>query len=165
MIAAYTDYLTLSEAKNYLRIDSGVSEDDGFITSMISAALRWCEDYTNHIIVERDKTYYGNNDPWFCATQVYNVYDFPIVSVTEPSDPTLYTAKTFDTKTKYSTQAESIELNLGYDATTDVPDAFKQAALAILQVWYYNSEKTVNSTLIPDSVKFVLNPFRRFPLF
>jgi len=111
MIADYLEIIPLSTAKNYLRIDDNNTSDDAFIESAIEAALQYVEQYTNHILVEVNKTYYGNNDPWFCASNVYEVYDFPIVSVVEPSDPDDYTSKTFNTKTKYTMQSDTLELN------------------------------------------------------
>jgi len=165
MITDYLEIISLSTAKNYLRIDDSLTADDELIESMIDAALAYTESYTNHILVEQNKTYYGNNDPWFCASNVYDIYDFPIVSVIDPVSTDDYTFKTFNTKTRYNTQAESIGLNLGYEAVADIPQAFIQSALAILQVWYYNSEKQQSDTLIPYSVKQSLNPYRRFPLF
>jgi hypothetical protein len=165
MIADYLAIIPLTTAKNYLRIDDSLTADDDLIESMIDAALQYVEQYTNHILVEQNKTYYGNNDPWFCASNVYEIYDFPIVSVVEPSDPDDYTSKTFNTKTKYTMQSDTLELNLGYDQVSDIPQAFIQSALAILQVWYYNSEQQQSTALVPKSVQFALNPYRRFPLF
>ena len=165
MITNYTDFISLAEAKNYLRIDSGVTEDDAFITSMITASLQWIEQYTNHIIVEREKEYFSDRDNTFCGENIFMVYDYPVESVVDPVDPLSITTKRFNTKTRYTTKAESITLNLGYNDVSEVPEAFKQAAESILQVWYYNSEKTINDTLIPTSVKFAVNPYRRFPLF
>jgi len=165
MITDYLEIIPLATAKNYLRIEDSLTADDELIESMIEAALQYVETYTNHILVEQNKTYYGPNDPWFCASNVYDVYDYPIVSVVDPIDPETYTSKTFNTKTRYNTQAESIELNLGYEAVSDIPQAFIQSSLAILQVWYYNSEQQQSTALVPKSVQFALNPFRRFPLF
>jgi hypothetical protein len=50
----------------------------------------------------------------------------------------------------------------GYDAVENVPDDFIQAALQMIKVWYYESEKQINEQMIPVSVKAVLDTYRRF---
>ena len=47
-MAAYLDVITLERAKNYLRIDADLMEDDAEIESMINGALRYIEKRTNH---------------------------------------------------------------------------------------------------------------------
>lgn len=147
---AYIDVIPLVTAKNYLKIDSDLTDDDALITSMINASLRYIEKRTNHLLYARNITYIGS-----CQVKVY---DYPINSIiTDPLPLVVY----------YSTFAifpdvKTVELNVGYVLPTDVPDEFVQSALQMLKVWYYESEKQVNSTLIPDSVKEVLDVNRRF---
>ncbi|MNG66074.1 Phage gp6-like head-tail connector protein [compost metagenome] len=165
MIAAYTDIISLAQAKTYLRIDDTLNEDDSFITSCINAALQWIEKYTNHILVEQNKEYFASAVYDFCHDKRFDIYDFPIVSIIEPSDVDLIIKnKSYNTKSVIIIDDDVLELNLGYDAVSDIPEPFIQAAFAIIQVWYYNSEKTIQSNLIPDSVKFAINPYRRFPI-
>lgn len=160
-MTSYTDIISLEQAKNYLRIDDGMTADDQFITSMIKASLQWIEQYTNHITVAHTKTIYPSNSNGSCLPYVYVIYDYPVISITA----TDYTEKKYATYRKVYSDAEEIEVALGYASLDLVPEALIQAAYAILQVWYYNSERTVQSNLIPDSVKFALDPYRRFPLF
>jgi len=145
----YIDVITLERAKNYLRIDSDLTEDDAEITSMINAALRYVEKRTNHLMFARDIVYKGS-----CQVKVY---DFPINSViTNPApwslERTMYTIFP-DVKT--------VELNVGY-GTDEVPDIFIQSALQMIKVWYYESEKQVNSQMIPISVTEALDVEKRF---
>ena len=147
---AYIDVITLERAKNYLRIDTSLTDDDTEIISMINAALRYVEKATNHLVYARDIVYKGS-----CQVKVY---DYPINSVVTDPAPYVCEGATYvvyvDTKT--------VELNVGYDDPANVPDELIQAALQMIKVWYYESEKQVNSTLIPESVKEALNAYRRF---
>lgn len=152
-IANYTDIITLERARTYLRIDDGMNEDDAEIESMIKAAFIWIERYTSHIFVEREFDVYGSEH---CKNWV-KVYNYPISAFT-PSDTierksTLYNSFYIE---------ETFSYLAGYDAVSDVPDDFIQSALQIIKVWYYESEKQENSTLIPISVKQVLDTYRRF---
>ena len=56
---------------------------------------------------------------------------------------------------------KEVELNVGY-GTDEVPDDLIQAMLQIIKIWYYEAEKQVNSTLIPESVKEVIDLYKRF---
>lgn len=147
---AYIDVITLERAKNYLRIDVDLTDDDIEITSMINAALRFIEKRTNHIMFARDIVYTQG-----CQVKVY---DYPINSIVTTPAPYQVDFSTWvvfiDTKT--------VELNVGYENAEDVPDELIQAALQMIKVWYYESEKQVNSTLIPESVKEAIDFYRRF---
>jgi len=146
---SYLTVITLARAKNYLRIDSGMTEDDTEITSMINAACRYVEKRTNHILYPREQTYTG-------ACQV-KVYDYPINSITTDPAPFVCYFSTF----AVFPDVKTVTLNVGYAINT-VPDDLIQPALQMLKVWYYESEKQVNSTLIPESVKEALDVNRRF---
>jgi hypothetical protein len=146
---AYIDVITLARAKNYLRIDSDLTDDDTLITSMINGALRFIEKRTNHIMFIQEKVYNGS-----CQVKVY---DYPINSiVTNPApfkvDFSLFTIYP-DVKT--------VTLNVGY-GVDEVPDDLIQAGLQMIKVWYYESEKQVNITLIPESVMQVIDINKRF---
>lgn len=164
-ILAYTDIISLADAKIYLRIDDGQNVDDAQITTMIQGALQWVENYTNQIFVEREEEYFPSTDNQLCGHNIFFVYDTPIESVVSPVSPDDYTEKRFATKTRFTSRDETITLNLGYAAVSDIPSALIEAAYTIINTWYYNSEKMDSSTMIPSSVRFAVNPYRRFPLF
>lgn len=147
---AYIDVITLERAKNYLRIDVDLTDDDTEITSMINAALRFIEKRTNHIMFARDIVYTQG-----CQVKVY---DYPINSIV--TDPAPYQVD-FSTWVVFI-DTKTVELNVGYENAEDVPDELIQAALQMIKVWYYESEKQVNSTLIPESVKEAIDVYRRF---
>jgi hypothetical protein len=146
---SYLNVITLERAKNYLRIDLGNSDDDAEITSMIKASLRFIEKRTNHIMFEQNKTYKG-----VCQVKVY---DFPINSIVTTPTPFNVDYSLF----KIFPNDKEVVLNVGYAINT-VPDDLIQAALQMLKVWYYESEKQVNTTLIPMSVHEVLDIYKRF---
>ena len=147
---AYIDVITLERAKNYLRIDPDLTDDDAEITSMITASLRYIEKRTNHLVYARDIVYTQG-----CQVKVY---DYPINSVV--TDPAPYQVD-FTTWVVFI-DTKTVELNVGYTDPADVPDELIQAALQMIKVWYYESEKQVNSTLIPESVKEAIDVYRRF---
>lgn len=146
---AYIDVISLTRAKNYLRIDSDLTDDNDEITSMINAALSYIERRTNHIVYAREIVYNG-----VCQVKVY---DYPINSITLPLDPFVCYFSTFAVFSNDKTAT----LNVGYGVGL-VPDELIQAALQMIKVWYYESEKQVNSTLIPESVKEAMDVYRRF---
>ena len=147
---AYLDVITLTRAKNYLRIDTAFNADDVEITSMIKAACKFIELRTNHIFFAQDKVFTGLVN--------VQVYDFPINTLISPTDATVVY---FATSNSYTAQT-SVTLNVGYTLPEDVPEELIAAALQMLKVWYYESEKQVNTMLIPMSVLQAVDINRRF---
>ena len=146
---SYLSVITLERAKNYLRVDLDFDTDDSEITSMINASCRYVEKRTNHILYARDIIYKGS-----CQVKVY---DYPIDSIV--TDPAPFKVD-FAMFTCYP-DVKEVELNVGY-GTDEVPDDLIQAMLQMIKVWYFESEKQVNSTLIPESVKEVIDLYKRF---
>lgn len=146
---AYLDVLSLARVKDYLRVDSDLTDDDNEITSMIKAACLFVEKRTNHIFYAREVIYKGNP---------VKVYDYPINDIVSPTDPVVIHYSLCDLYPNEIT----VTLNVGYEDPTDVPDELLQACLQMIKVWYYESEKQVNTTLIPESVMQVIDVNRRF---
>ena len=73
---SYLTVTTLTEAKNYLRIDDSLTEDDSLITTMINAAWQYIETYTNVLVYARDKKYK-------LIDGCERIYDYPINSIVE----------------------------------------------------------------------------------
>lgn len=152
---AYLDVITLADAKLYLRIDDGMNEDDAQIERMIKSCLSMVETWTNIYVFARNKTY------GFPYRQCFNIYDHPINSVVSPTE-----GVTQVNKGLYSTFSgtQEITLNIGYTDPDEVPSELTDAALQMLKVFYYESQKQVNTTLIPESVKQILDTNKRFIL-
>lgn len=154
VITKYTDIITLERARIYLRVDDGMNEDDDEIESMIRAAFIFMERYTNHIFINREFEQYVPP----------KIYNFPITSIdgTPEIDWNNYYQRNMDIYCREHPHPVLTKYFAGYENTEDVPDDFIQAALQIIKVWYYESEKQANSTLIPISVTQVLDTYRRF---
>ena len=138
---AYIDVISLERAKDYLRIDLSLTDEDNEITAMINGACSYIEKKTNLIFYPRNKTYKG-------ACQV-KVYDYPINSIVTDPAPFAYEQPMF---TIYP-DVKTVELNVGFTEPIDIPFELIQACLQMIKVWYYESEKQINTTLIPDYVK------------
>ena len=147
---AYIDVITLDRAKNYLRIDTTLTDDDAEITAMINGACSYIEKRTNLIFYPRNKVYKGS-----CQVKVY---DYPINSIVTTPTPFAYEQPMF---TVYP-DVKTVELNVGFVDPNDIPDELIQACLQMIKVWYYESEKQVNTTLIPESVKEAIALNKRF---
>jgi len=157
---AYTDVISLAEAKLHLRVDDTLTDDDAQITRMIETACRFVENWTNHILDAVTKTYQVPRD---CV----RVYDYPIN--TADDDASL---DGIDIETKYlykvytpGTAPTSIDLNVGYTTASNVPRGLVDVALEVIELLYYGPEtgKTVSKDLSPLAVQ-TLNQYKRFVL-
>lgn len=147
---AYIDVITLAQAKEYLRIDTDLTDDDAYITRVISSALRYVENWTSHIMFARSKDY-------LLVDGCRRVYDYPINSITTPTDvtaeeKTLYTNYEHDTESK-------LTLNIGYTDPADIPEELIDVALEIIDLLYYKND--VSKYLSPLSID-ILNRYKRF---
>ena len=152
MANEYNHILTLEEAKRYLRVDSDFTDDDPDIERMINSAFSYIEKQTNHICKEQDKTYHKD------YTGYINVYDHPINTTTFPDGifPLYYPGFV------RFCNVDSIELNIGYVNKINMPSELIECALQIIKVWYYEAEKNINTTLLPENVKQIIDTNRRF---
>jgi len=153
-IIAYTDIISLERARIYLRVDDGMNEDDAEITSMIKAAFLFMERYTNHIFINRE----------FKQLVPPKIYNYPITEISgvPEDDWNNYYQRNMDYYCSERRTPVLTTYKAGYEEVAEVPDDFIQAALQMIKVWYYESEKQENSTLIPISVTQVLDTYRRF---
>lgn len=142
----YTDVISLERAKLYLKVDDLQIVTDDEITSMINSSLSFIEKRTGHIFKTKAKTYYGDG--------IVKVYDYPIDSELEIEYKQLYAI--------VPTSNGSVTLTVGYETLDDIPNELIDAALQLLKVWFYESEKQSNTTLIPLSVMEAIDVNRRF---
>ena len=147
---AYIDVISLERVKDYLRIDTTLTVDDAEITAMINGACSYIEKRTNLIFYPCNKVYKGS-----CQVKVY---DYPINSIVTDPAPFAYEQPMY---TIYP-DVKKVELNVGFVDPNDIPDELIQACLQMIKVWYFESEKQVNTTLIPESVKEAIDLNRRF---
>lgn len=152
-MTTYLDVISLEQAKIYLKVDSGQTETDDEITSMINSSLSFIEKRTNHIFKTREKVYYKD-----CSlVQQVKIYDYPIDN-TETELDIVY-------RPLYAivpTVNDTVILTIGYILLDDIPSELIDAALQIIKVWFYESEKQENTSLIPLSVLQAIDTNRRF---
>lgn len=138
--------LNLARVKTYLRIDSDFTADDNEIQSMLDGAMIYFGNETNVRLKQEVKVY----------NQVSKVYDFPIV------DPDASGLKPRANYYYNADLTDPLTLTVGYLTTDLIPADIQQAILQIVKVWYYEGEKETNETLIPLSVKQVIEKYKRF---
>lgn len=146
----YNEILPLAEVKNYLRLEDDFTEDDTAIERMVRSALEFIEKRTNHIFQLRENVTYSNE----CGK--ITVFDYPI-RFENPDD--VFIQYKSDRHIVYS---NIITADVGYLSIDDVPSALIDAALQMIKLFYFEAEKQVNTTLLPESVMQIINSHRRF---
>lgn len=149
-MTSYLDVISLEQAKLYLKIDTLQTETDAEITNMINSSLSFIEKRTGHIFKTKSKIYYS------CAlVQQVKVYDYPIIDAPTGTQ----------TRQLYSivpTVNGSVTLDLGYTDVEDIPSELIDAALQLLNFWFYNSETQNAMNTVPDFVLTNIDINRRF---
>jgi len=146
----YDLILPILEVKNYLRIDSDFTEDDGAIERMRDSALEYISKATNHIIGARDKDYFQNE---LCAIEVV---DTPINSIPADLTPMYYSGYV-----KFI-GSDKITLNVGYATRAEVPSALLDCALQMVSILYYDSETNKVGEKWPEAIINIINQYRRY---
>ena len=144
---SYILVIPIATAKNHLRIDLDFTRDDAAIERMIESALELVEQNTSHILYARDKTYYKTVD-----NDRIVVFDYPI-----NTNDTNITTLNYSLRKEYA--ADEITLNIGYLLPADVPSPLIEAALMIIENWYYEAE---NKADIPERANTILFNYKRF---
>lgn len=153
---SYLNVITLKEAKDYLRVDSDLTDDDDMITNMIEAALSSIEHETNHILFAREKTY-------LLLDGCTRVYDFPINSITSPTSDLEAISKPLYTLYEYSaSDNEELVLNVGYSDSSDVPSFLKQYGLYIIDLYYYDAKGGDRKPELPMYLRQQVDRLNRF---
>ena len=152
---AYTDIISLSDAKLYLRIDDTLTEDDNNITRMIKGAFLFIEEFTNVRFIARDVRYLFNNGRTF-------VYDYPINS--EVDVPTDVKSKEMTMWSMYTTCTDSVamQLNVGYVNPTSVPQDLIDVAYELIEISYYGKDTGKTNADLSDYSMAVLYQNKRF---
>ena len=154
---SYLTIISLDEAKNYLRIDDTLTEDNANITRMINGALSFIERWTNVLVFAREKTY-------LLIDGFVRVYDAPINSITSPTEADM----TNEQRTLYKnfchgSETADLVLNVGHVSPSTVPQELIEVAYEIIDIMYYEHEtgKTIKKDLSGLS-KDILNQNKRF---
>jgi len=154
---AYTDVISLSEAKNYLRIDDTLTEDDNAIIRMINASLRYVEKYTDVLVFARDVDY-------LVKEGLLKLYQFPInTDLTTLTDYTVERKGIFVNICANNTDTVDLTLNVGYTDPADIPQELLEVAYELIDLYYYGEKdgKPIQKKLSPMSMD-ALNINKRF---
>jgi hypothetical protein len=147
---SYINIIGLQDAKNYLRIDDTLTQDNGTVVRMINASLAKIEQLTNVHLIAKSKEYV------FDDLKV-TVYDYPINSLTSPTTATVVE------KTQYSVYTAALKtdlklvLNVGYAVVSDVPQDLIEVAYEMIDIMYYNKENKLSNLS-----QTTLDAYRRF---
>jgi hypothetical protein len=147
---SYINIIGLQDAKNYLRIDDTLTQDNGTVVRMINASLAKIEQLTNVHLIAKSKEYV------FDDLKV-TVYDYPINSLTSPTTATVVK------KTQYSIYTAALKtdlklvLNVGYAVVSDVPQDLIEVAYEMIDIMYYNKENKLSNLS-----QTTLDAYRRF---
>lgn len=148
---SYLNIISVAQAKAYLGVDDSFHDTD--IERMIKSALSSVENETSYILYARDKEY-------ILSEGKLRVYDYPINSVTSPTDTNKYesTLKTLYTIYDVSdTEIDKITLNVGYSDSSDIPLDLIQVAYDKIDMMFNRDKKG-----LPQSSITVLNQRKRF---
>ena len=164
---SYLDVIPRATAKAYLKLDDTASDTE--VDRMIASALSYVEKYTSHIMYSRNITYN------LADKDEIQIYDHPVTAVVkgidkDGTDVTLTFETNYDQslKTGYilyesiDADAKQLVLTVGYADPTDVPQELVDAALEMIDYWFYKNDGKTNLTLIPESVMQVLRANKRF---
>lgn len=154
---SYLTVITLAQAKEYLRVDDTLTEDDAQITRMINGALAYVEKWTNILVFDREKTYLMVNG---CI----NVYDYPINSVTTPTDINVDYKTLYNQYYTTSVDTSDLVLDVGYDDPDDIPQDIIEVAYEIISLFYYEKETGKGVKDLSSLSIDVLNTNKRFIL-
>lgn len=152
---SYLNVISLATAKNYLRVDDTLTEDDADITRMIQSSLSDLERQTNIKVFDRDEVYVIQD----CLTRVY---DYPINALVTPTDAEAILKPNY---TNYTTQEDDVllTLNVGYTDPLDVPYELIDVALEMIDIKYYGAkEDGANRRLLSKDNQDIINRLKRF---
>jgi uncharacterized phiE125 gp8 family phage protein len=156
---AITEPVTLTEAKNFCKID--ISTDNDLINILITAARQMCESYTGVGFVEHNAVAVLNN----MNGDIYIPYG-PMIAINSVENDTGtvlvldldYTLGGNEFKRLRTPVANNITIDYTTGYTT-LPDALKTALLN--QVYYLYDNRAVANDDISPIAKIILNLYKR----
>tara|TARA_R110001583_G_scaffold181877_1_gene339297 strand:- start:1456 stop:2085 length:630 start_codon:yes stop_codon:yes gene_type:complete len=180
-----TEPITLNEAKAQLRIDLSFTDDDTYITTLISVARSACENYLGYMLARNSKMNFyldqfpdesvihlsGVWNPGAVAISYYDTTDTQVIwasgyNVDIHSQP----ARIFlSDSTSYPDTSDNIPSGINIDMTNcgpvaaDIPKAIHQSMLLVIGRYYELRQDVVTGTIateIPKMTEHLLNPYR-----
>lgn len=174
-----TEPVTLEEAKLFLRVD--IDDDDDLITSLITVARCYAEEFTRRAFVTQTLAF--DLDEW-PSDDIIRLPRLPVESVDsityldEDGDGfefedfvsdiyegvvTLEADGSWPTETLYPLAPITVEFTAGYGEAAAVPEGLKTAIKIIVAQFYENREPVAVGTIasrIPMSVESLLWQYR-----
>lgn len=168
--------ITLQEAKLHLRVDS--NDDDTLITSLITSAREYCEDFLNRALITQtwdltlddwpdedyikvplpplqsvtSVTYYDTDN----NATVMDAADYFVDDQSEPGRVHLAYGESWPSTTLRPANGVVVRFVAGYGNAANVPQKIKQAMLMLIGHWYENREASVTGT-VSREVEFAVN--------
>ena len=150
-----TEPVTLEEAKNFCKID--VDDDDTLITSLITAARRMCEDYTNIGFINREVTAVINNGNGGSYLPYGPIGE--ILSITD-NDGAELEADIQGVQWKQVVSPRLERMTVVYSGGYEVlPNDLKTALLNVI-MWLYDN-RSQGTTEMGPIAPMILNPVKR----
>ena len=182
--AAAVDPVTAAEAKLHMRVTTAA--DDTLIADLITAATRYCEEFTGRAFITQTWDIFSEED--FPSEIVLPFPPLQSAGLTIKYDDAAGAQQTLAAAT-YQVDTDStpwrIKLNVGYtwpatygndygnieiqfkagygDATTNVPDGIREAIYLLTAHWYEHREAATDGrpiTEIPLTIKALLWQYR-----
>lgn len=168
--------ITLDEAKKHLRVD--IANDDTLISSLITAAREYCEDFQNRAYITQ--TWQLWLDGWPDGSEIsipkpplqtvssikyYSEdgaeYTLPaedyIVDVqSQPGRVVLASGKSWPDVSLRPANAVVVDFVVGYGDAVDVPQRVKQAILLLVGHWYEHREAVLTGS-ISKEIEFTVS--------
>ncbi len=126
-----TEPVTLSQAKDHLRIESSFTTDDTYITTLISVARSICENYVGFLLAKNTKVrYYLDQISDNEMIEMYGLYKIDSSSTVFKYYDTNDSEQTFPSS-RYFTDEESIPTRLFLKDDTTFPSTSENVPSAI----------------------------------
>lgn len=161
--------VTLNEAKEQLRIEQAFTEDDAYISSLISAARDRCENYCNNYFTEQSISILYQGRP-----ETVNYFPYPNLTVTsitytdqdnvQQTVPVSdYTVDSVNQTVTFSTIPDSINWQINADTAEPVQIVGVQQAIKIMVTDMYGlrAESVLGVSVEENkALKAMLYPYR-----
>lgn len=169
--------ISSAEAKLHLRVD--ISDDDNLITALIQTAREVAEGIARRALITQTwklildefpgdeivipmpplqsvaSITYKDQDG---SASTFSSGDYIVNTDTEPGKVVLGYGKSWPATTLYPTGAVTVQFTAGFgDASTDVPEKYRQAMLLLIGHWYENREAIATTGAVPKEVPFGVN--------
>lgn len=174
--APASEPLSLSEVKIHLRVDG--TEEDAYITSLITAARQYCENFQNRAYITQTWQYWL--DDWAAGSEILipkpplravnsikyygedgteyilSADSYIVDTQSQPGRVVLKANNSWLGITLCPANGICIEFDAGYGTASDVPMTVRQAMLLLIGHWYEHREVVVVGSITKE-IEFAVN--------